>query len=267
MLVLFCVLPTAVSASDQSQVETIIQRSVEANNLDWKVAPEYGHFERDVQDPGTRTYQVMMIGGSPYQRLVAINEKPLTAEEQAEQEQKLQQVIAQRKRESPQQRAARIARYEKDRKRDHLLMDQLTKGFNFTLEGEQKLGPYEVYVLRAKPRPGYVPPNNEAKVLTGMEGTLWIDKSTFQWVKVEAQAVRPVSIEGFLARIEPGTRFELEKMPVSDGIWLPKHFAMKAHAKILFVFNHREEEDETYWGYQKQTPTAEAEQQSLSDHH
>lgn len=53
-------------------------------------------------------------------------------------------------------------------------------------------------------------------MLRGMEGELWIDEATFQWVKVQARVIRPVSIEGFLARVEPGTRFELEKMPVAD---------------------------------------------------
>lgn len=41
---------------------------------------------------------------------------------------------------------------------------------------------------------------------------------------VEATVIHPVSIEGFLAQVEPGTQFKLEKMPVADGIWLPKHF-------------------------------------------
>jgi hypothetical protein len=43
-----------------------------------------------------------------------------------------------------------------------------------------------------------------------MEGTLWIDKKTFQWVKVEATVIRPVSIAGFLAQVQTGRRFELE---------------------------------------------------------
>ncbi|MGA8310476.1 MAG: hypothetical protein WB755_10640, partial [Terriglobales bacterium] len=148
-------------------------------------------------------------------------------------------------------------------------MEQLTKAFNFTLEGEQKLGPHEVYVLQATPRPGYLPPNREARVLTGMGGKLWIDKNTYQWVRVEAQVMHPVSIEGFLARVEPGTQFELEKMPVGDGIWLPKHFAMKAHAKVVFLFNHRTQEDDTYWGYQKEAlgATTEASQQSFNNRH
>ena len=68
-------------------------------------------------------------------------------------------------------------------------MEQLTKAFNFTLEGEQKLGPYDVYVLKATRRPGYVPPNRETRVLTGMEGRLWVDKKSYQWVKVEAHVI------------------------------------------------------------------------------
>lgn len=239
------------TAADQSDVEWIIQRSVEANKVDWDAAPEYKHFERDREDGRDRTYEIIMIDGSPYQRLVAVNGEPLSPAEQAREEQKLQQVISQRQNDSPRQRAARIANYEKDRKRDHLLMDQLTEAFNFTLAGEQKFGPYDVYALRATPRPGYRPPNNEAKVLTGMEGQLWIEKKTFQWVKIEAEVIRPVSIQGFLARVVPGTRFELEKMPVSGDIWLPKHFAMKANAKIIGLFSHQTQDDETYWDYQK----------------
>jgi hypothetical protein len=91
----------------------------------------------------------------------------------------------------------------------------------------------------------------EAQVLTGMRGQLWIDQKTFQWVKVVAEVVHPVSIGGFLARVEPGTRFELEEAPVGDGIWLPSHFSEKSDAKVLHVFNHASQDDETYFDYQK----------------
>lgn len=255
VVLLFTILPS-LDCVAQSQVETIIQRSIEANRQDWKADPEFSFFERDVENGTTKTHQVMMIEGSPYYRLVEVNGKPLSQPEQAKEEHRLQQVITQRKSETPSQRAARIARYEKDRTRDHLMMEQLAKAFNFTLEGEQKLGTYDVYVLKATPRPGYQPPNRDTRVLPGMEGTLWIDRQTYQWVKVEAHVIRPVSIEGFLARVEPGTEFELEKMPVAEGVWLPKHFSMKAHARILGLFNHREQDDETYWGYKKAAPVA-----------
>jgi hypothetical protein len=130
-------------------------------------------------------------------------------------------------------------------------MDQLTKAMDFELIGEQELQSRKVYVLKATPRADYRPPTMEAEALRGMEGKLWIDQATYQWLKVEAQVVHPVSIEGFLACVEPGTRFELEKMPVEDDIWLPSHFSMKSRAQVFFFFTRKSEEEETYYGYHK----------------
>jgi hypothetical protein len=89
-----------------------------------------------------------------------------------------------------------------------------------------------------------------AQVLTGMQGQLWIDQKTYQWVRVTAQVIHPVSIAGFLARVEPGTRFELEMSPVEGDIWQATHFSMRSQAKVLFVFNRSSQEDSTYFDYQ-----------------
>jgi hypothetical protein len=192
-----------------------------------------------------------MILGSPYYRLIAVNDQPLPREESAKEQRKMEQVIAQRRAESPEQRQKRIANYEKERRRDHLMMEQLTVAFDFKLIGSRIIESRDVYVLRATPRKGYKPPNMETQVLPAMRGELWIDKKSFQWVKVTAHVIRPVSIEGFLAQVQPGTRFELEKMPVDDGIWLAKHFEMKSSAKVLFMFNRTDQEDNTFFDYRK----------------
>ncbi len=246
-------LATASPAADD--VRTIIERSMAANVVNWKAAPEYGYFERDLLPGGkSKTYQELMIMGSPYERLVALNDKPLSAEQELREQQKLEAAVAQRQHETEQERAERIAKYEKDRKRDRLFMEQLTKAFDFVLASEEKVDAFDVWVLKATPRPGYRPPSIVAEVLRGMQGTLWIDKKTFQWVKAQAQVIRPVSIEGFLARVEPGTGFELELRPVEGGVWLPSHFAMKSRVKVLFVFPRNSQIDETYYGYGKNAP-------------
>jgi hypothetical protein len=234
-----------------TDVQTVIQRSVAANRLDWSAAPQYSYFERDRQGKGSKTYEVVMIQGSPYRRLVALNKAPLSPADQDKEGRLMKDAIAKRRAESREERVARTAEYEKERNRDRSLMDQLVEAFDFRSLGQQKLGNRDVYLLRATPRPGYRPPNIETEVLTGMRGTLWIDKDSFQWVKVAADVVHPVFIAGFLARVEPGTRFELEKAPVAEGVWLPTHCAMKSRAKILFVLTHRENEDETYFDYHK----------------
>jgi hypothetical protein len=181
-----------------------------------------------------------------------VNGKPLSQADAANEQRKMQQAIAARRAESADQRRKRIAKFEEDRRQNHLLMQQLTSAFNFTFIGQRKMRGFDVYVLRATPRPGYKPPNMESQVLPGMEGRLWIDRKTFQWVKVTARVIHPVSIKGFLAKVEPGTQFELEKSPVADGsVWQITHFSMRSNAKILSMFHHASQEDDTYFNYQR----------------
>ena len=235
---------------------TIIQRSVEANKRDWDAAPKFDCSELDRTHDGTETYKDTMILGSPYQRLIAVNGKPLTPAQAAEEKRKLENTISERKNESMQQRAERIAKYEDERKRDHSMMEEMVKGFDFKLLRETKLGGHAVHFLQASPRPGYHPPNMETEALTGMKRKLWIDKKTFEWVKVVAEVTHPVSIKGFLAQVEPGTYFELEKTPVAPGIWLAKHFSMRSRAKVLKLIPKNGEEDVTYFNYHKASETS-----------
>lgn len=230
--------------------ETIVRRSVEANAINYKSLPQLDYFKVERGEDGrTRTFEELMLFGSRYSRLLAIDGQPLSPERQRDERTKLSKAIQARMNESPAERKKRVATYKSERERDQLMLNEMANAFDFKLAEDERLGPWDVYVLKAKPRRGYKPPNTRAKVLTGMEGTLWIEKNTFQWVKVEAQVIRPVSIEGFLARVEKGTRFELTQMPVRENLWLPQHFSMSARARILFLFTKRDEEDESYYGY------------------
>lgn len=239
------------SANGQEDVASIIQRSSEANDRDWAAVPEFDNSERDRNKDGDQTYEVTMLYGSPYERLIAVNGHNLGGLKQKEEQEKYEKAVAERQHESADKRSQRIAKYQADRKRDHTLLQQMTAGFDFQLLGKRTLNGYKVYVLKATPRQGYKPPDRDSEVLTGMEGTLWIDQKTFQWVKVEAHVIHPVRIEGFLAEVEPGTNFEVEKRPVSGNIWMASHYSMKSNAKIMLLFPHRGHEDDSYFNYHK----------------
>jgi hypothetical protein len=239
------------SGAAQEDVATIIQRSTEANDRDWAADPEFDNSERNRDKNGDKTYAITMLYGSPYQRLIAVNGREISPEEQKAEGEKFKKAVADRQHESRAARSQRIANYQADLKRDHTLTEQMTRAFDFHLMGKQTLDGYDVYMLKATPRRGYKPPNRDSQVLTGMEGTLWIDQETFQWVKVEAHVVHPVRIEGFLAEVEPGTNFEVEKRPVSSDIWLVSHFSMRSNARIMLLFPHRGQEDDSYFGYHR----------------
>ncbi len=241
---------TASAFAAEIDVQAMIRKSVAANNADLDAQPNYIHRETDRDDDNpSRTYDVMMILGTPYQRLVAIGGEPLPPDDQQKEQQKMQQAIAARQKETARERADRISKYNKLRRQERLLMAQIANAFDFTLLGEGKLNGHNVYIFDARPKPGYRPPNQKARVLTGMHGKLWLDKSDYHWVKVEAEVVKPVSIEGFLARVYPGTRFALEKAPVSNGIWEPTRFSMSVVSKILGFISHNSQEEDTYSNY------------------
>ena len=59
--------------------------------------PGYDYVERDrQQDGGTKTYEELMILGSPYERLIAVNGKPLSPEQQEQEQQKLEAAVVER---------------------------------------------------------------------------------------------------------------------------------------------------------------------------
>jgi hypothetical protein len=240
---------TSDEAMQQDDADKIIERSVEVLKRDWAAQPRFDCSERDKDKDGIRTYEDIMLDGSQYQKLIALNDKPLDAHQQSEQRQKFQEAAANRRSESKSQKRRRIAKYEADRKRQGELIMELTKAFTFTVASTDKLDGRDVYLLNAEPRKGYRPPNFETRVLTGMRGKLWIERNSFHWVKVEVEVVHPVHIGGFIARVAPGTRFELEKIPVSSDIWLPSHFAVKSRSKVMFFFNRETDEDDTYFNY------------------
>jgi hypothetical protein len=232
-------------------VSEILRQSVAANHRNLLAAADYDHCERVLTRDGTKTYDVTMVLGTPYQRLTEINGRPLSDGEQQREQQKLDAARAARERESADERATRLGKDDKDRRRNRLLLDQLPEAFTFTLEGEQKIGRFDAYVLRATPRRDYQPPTLEAQVLTGMEGRFWIERNSFQWIKAEAAVVRPVSIASFLARVDPGTQFTLEQTPVSPDVWMPAHFSMRTRGRLLLLLKQRTQMDATYYDYRR----------------
>jgi hypothetical protein len=232
--------------------EDIIKRSVEALDRDWKEAPRYSFVENDIEvKGGTRSVRrsaVIMIDGSPYWMLLGENDSPLSGDRVADERRKFAQQVTLRKRQSQADRRQRIAQYEKERKQNNALLREMADAFVFRLAGEEEFRGFSVYVLDAQPKPGYEPKSLETRVLTGMRGRLWIDRESFQWVKVDAELFRPVAFGLFIAKVEPGTRFSLEQKPVSPSVWLPSRFTMSLNASILW-WRKTSSEDETFSEY------------------
>ncbi len=235
-------------------VNDIVQRSVANNNANWKAAPRYSFQEHDVVLKGgsrsSRTFEVTMLDGSPYEKTIAVNGVPLGSAALKREDEKLHRELQRRQSESANARRKRISDYQKGRRQDHALMTEMIRAFHFKLGGREVLNGRQCFRVEASPRPDYIPSSRDTKVLSGMRGTLWIDADQYQWVKVIASVFRPVAFGLFIAHVEPGTEFELEEAPVDGTVWLPVHFKVSVNATILFWSKHSVDDD-TYTNYQR----------------
>ncbi len=219
-------------------VPYVVHRAASTMEADWSAAPDFAFVQRDLttskRTTTSRTHQVFMISGSDYYMPIAIDDKPLPANQQMLQLQRLKEEIERRGRESPQEAWQRSEQYRKTREQNGILLEEFTKAFDFTFTGDETIDGHACYVLEAKPKAGYRPPNRTAKVLPGMQGRLWIDKESFHWVKAEAEVLKSFSIFGLFASVLPGTRMELEMTPVTNSVWLVSRFIMDVRLSILW---------------------------------
>ena len=244
-LLAMCVRDRAMAQCEPENLGHIIQRATTAMESDWNAFPGFAFVERDAatskRETVVSTNRVFMIDGSDYYMPIALNDKPYTAGQLAQEHEKLLQEIGRRSHETKKERERRSGRYWKERNQTRILLGEYVKAFDFTVIGEEAINGYSACVLDAKPRLDYRPPNREAKILTGMQGRLWIDIHDFHWVKAEAEVLRPVSILGVAVRILPGTHMELQMAPVNPSLWLVSSFTVAVKASIVWMSTDRAE--------------------------
>ena len=109
-------LPALAVAQDARE---IIRRSVELDLKNAELSRSYTFLQRQetreldgsgkTKKRDVKTFDVTLLEGSPYRRLVARNDQPLPPKEQQQEEEKLQRSIEQRRGEMPEQKERRIA--------------------------------------------------------------------------------------------------------------------------------------------------------------
>jgi hypothetical protein len=242
-LLAMCVCGRAVAQCKREDVGDIVQRGAIAMRSDWNAFPGFAFEERDSETAKgvttVGTNRVFMIDGSDYYMQIAANDKPFTTEQLNREHEMLLQEIDRRSHETEKERQRRSDRYWKERNQTGTLLEEYVKAFDFRLVGEEVINGRTACVLDAKLKPDYRPPNREARILTGMQGRLWIDNHDFHWLKAEADVLKPVSILGIAVKVLPGTHMELEMAPVNPSVWLVSRFTVTVRASVLWMSAER----------------------------
>jgi len=199
----------------------------------------------------TRNYEIMVLYGQQVRRLMARNDKPLSAGEAAKEEKKIQKIMREREQETPEQREKRLQKEEKEREQDRAFVREVADAYTFRLAGTETRDGRETYVIDANPRPDFHPHLKDARYLPKFRGRVWIDSAETQWVKLEVEAIDTVSWGLFLARLHKGSQVNIELTHVNDEVWLPKSVSLKLSARLALLKDFNVIEDVSYRDYKK----------------
>lgn len=211
------------------------------------------HFDshNQVTSEHREAWETIILDGQPYRRMLERDGKPLPAEKQRKQQQKMDKAAAELENESPEQKQRHAAEYEKTRRREREFLLEVPDAYDFRLEGSDKVDGYDVWVISGVPKLGYRAKSRDGSALLKIQGKMWIGKTGYQWVRLEAQTTETISFGLFLARLDPGAKLVLEQTRINDEVWLPKREYLRGSGRIGLVKRVAEDQEITWSDYKK----------------
>ncbi len=253
--------PDASGTVPQDQIRELLRRVAEKDLENEKRLRDYTYIQREeehkldghgkVKKIASRTSEVIVVYGEQVERLIAKDDKPLSADETRKEEERIQKITDKRKNESDSDRRKRVEKEEKEREDGRKFVLEIADAYNFRFASSDALEGRETWVLDADPRPGYQPKSREAKMLPKLKGRIWIDKADMQWMKFDVTTTDTISFGLFLARIHKGTHIVVEATRVNEEVWLPKHLDVHIDVRLALVKNLNEDVEQTYRDYKK----------------
>jgi len=244
-----------------SNSREIVRRAVDRDQQNRADARNYTYLQRQdvreldhagqVKSRRIETWDITLLDGSPYRRLVARNDRPLSPEEQKTEDERLRFSEDQRRKESSEARARRLAEWQRRLDRQHDAVKELPDAFEFRRLPDEQLNGRPVYRIDGTPRPGFKPKSQIAAIFPKVKMRMWIDKADYEGAHVEMDVLDTISFGGFVLRLSKGSRMVIDQTRVSDGVWLPRQFSINAAARILLLKGLNRELDFTFSDYKK----------------
>jgi len=250
---------TSASICIAQDARSIVERAVAADDHSDRLARDYTYRLRDeireldgagrVKSVHSTVDEVLYIAGKRYFRPLEKDGRPVSPGEARREQAKLDRAAAEAGRLTEAEHAKRVEGAERDRARQRAQFKDIPDAYDFGLLAETAIDGRPAYEISATPRPGY---HGEFRgILHNVEGKLWIDKDSSNWVRVEADVLKPFSLGWLLARVGAGTHLTYEMMQVNGDLWAPKRISLKASARLLMLRKVNVEQELTFTDYRR----------------
>ncbi len=198
---------------------------------------------------GTQTREIVDTDQGGVARTIAINDKPLTPEQRAADDKRLQDFLASPAAQEKKRREAR-----QDEAQVKKMFQSFPDAFIYSYAGPSAQG-QQIVNLKFEPNPNYKPTSRETTVFAAMAGNMTIDKQHQRIVKMDAHLMREVKFGyGVLARLEQGGKFSMVKTKVANDYWTLTALKLNFKGKALFFKSLTLDEEQEFSDFHRVSP-------------
>jgi hypothetical protein len=183
-------------------------------------------------------YDNFWVSGVPVRRMVKKDGKPLSADEIAKEDERIDKIAA--KAAEKRSQADAEGKETDPRGNDEVTVSRLLELGAFTNPRRIELNGRDTIAVDFTGDPRAKTRNRAEEVIRDLAGTAWIDEQDHILSRVEGHFVNSFKIAGGLvASVQKDTHFSMEQIKVNDEVWLPARFEGQGsfHALLFFGFN------------------------------
>jgi len=180
-----------------------------------------------LEEGRNQTERVVQTRDVSLERLIAINGKSLSAEQQQKETERITSLV---RHPSEQEKLSRQQR--KDAAEYATLIRMIPATFIFTYAGQQG----DLVHLTFIPNPAFRSSSWQARVLHAMAGDLWIDSKDQRLATVNGRLIEDVKFGGgLLGRLASGGHFNMQRTNIGSGHWEITSLNVDMNGKALLL--------------------------------
>ena len=230
--------PAGVNEDAATLVRNTIQhelKSAEEDHTRWR------YKLRKKTATGSQTREVIDTDQGSVARTIAINDQPLTPEQRAADDQRLQKFL-----DTPADQEKKRRQARQDEAQVRKMFQSFPDAFVYSYaDPAAKGGP--IVTLKFEPNPNYTPTSRENQVFAAMTGAMTVDTVHQRILKMDARLMRDVKFGyGVLGHLEQGGKFSMEKSKVAGDYWTLTSLKLNFRGKALMFKSITLNEDQEF---------------------
>jgi hypothetical protein len=213
--------PGASPPDPDELVRETVQNALRAN----RDTVHWSYRELVRKDGRLETREVFQTTAGTIDRLIAVDNQPLSLEQQRKENARIQALVA-----DPAEIRRETQKQREDAAKQMRMFATFPNAFYYEYAGAED----GLVKLTFQPRPDFAPNNRQEEVFHHLEGTMWIDPQQKQLARIDGTLINEVRFAGgLLGRLDKGGVFSVRFRHFESGQWVMAALRVEMNGRAL----------------------------------